>query len=471
MRMTPSFAEHLPRQLPTTATRPPMPRDLLTLSLRLRGPLSALFAALLLLALAADGRASSRRHTAIVEAVANAAPAIVNIHGQKTVETADGIEGPRRVNGMGTGVVIDPRGYIVTNHHVIEGVRKIQVTLADDRTYVARLIARDPTTDLAIIKIKTPEPLPMVKIGTSSDLMPGEPVIAVGNAYGYHHTVTRGIISALSRTVEVTDTQQYHDLIQTDASINPGNSGGPLLNADGEMIGINVAVRVGAQGIGFAIPVDKAMSVAATLLSSERLAGVWCGLEGKTERRGDVPEYVVQRVAQGSPADRAGVKTGDVVAQIGSTSVERQLDVERALLGKTAGVDLPIVVRRNSDRHQLQVALAAASPRQRTSSIDDDAWQVLGIRVNPVPVDHIKAVDSRYNGGLRVTAVRHDGLAAKNGIRTNDIIVGLHIWETISLDNLDYVLNRADLSNEATIRFYFVRDAETRVGELPLVRR
>ena len=197
---------------------------------------------------------------------------MVNIRGEKTVgpggATATGGENAHRVNGMGTGVVIDPRGYILTNYHVVEGVREIQVTLSDESRFVATLVARDLETDLAVIKIAAPDKLPVITAGTSSDLMAGESVIAVGNAYGYENTVTRGIISALHRAVQVSDAQYYDDLIQTDASINPGNSGGPLLNIDGEMIGINVAVRAGAQGIGFAIPVDKVMNVAATLLGS-----------------------------------------------------------------------------------------------------------------------------------------------------------------------------------------------------------
>ncbi|HWC91263.1 MAG TPA: trypsin-like peptidase domain-containing protein, partial [Pirellulales bacterium] len=172
------------------------------------------------------------RRTAIVEVVEQARSAIVNIHGEKTVDATDAHngEGKRRVNGMGTGVIIDQRGYIITNHHVVDGVRKIMVTTADGENYVARLVSHDPKTDLAIIKIDGDSDFQVIRIGTSADLMSGETVIAVGNAFGYEHTVTRGIISALHRTVQVSDAQNYEDLIQTDASINPGNSGGPLLN-------------------------------------------------------------------------------------------------------------------------------------------------------------------------------------------------------------------------------------------------
>ncbi|MEQ8836721.1 MAG: trypsin-like peptidase domain-containing protein, partial [Lacipirellulaceae bacterium] len=184
------------------------------------------------------------RLTPVVRAVRQASPSVVNIQGQKSVGDSTGI-GTRQVNGMGTGVVIDPRGYILTNHHVVDGVRQINVTLSTGQSYIAQVIAHDRETDLAVIRIRTPKPLPIINIGTSSDLLTGESVVAVGNAFGYENTVTTGIISALHRNVQVNETQKYLDLIQTDASINPGNSGGPLLNVDGEMIGVNVAVRAG----------------------------------------------------------------------------------------------------------------------------------------------------------------------------------------------------------------------------------
>ena len=216
---------------------------------------------------------SPDRLTPIVRAVRDASPAVVNIQGQKSIaeKVNSNSNATRQVNGMGTGVVIDPRGYVLTNYHVVNGVRRINVTLHTGQTYVAKVVARDTETDLAIIHIRTPGPLPVINLGTSQDLMAGETVIAVGNAFGYENTVTVGVISALHRNVQVNETQQYLDLVQTDASINPGNSGGPLLNIDGEMIGVNVAVRAGAQGIGFAIPIDKALDVATQLLSIENL--------------------------------------------------------------------------------------------------------------------------------------------------------------------------------------------------------
>jgi serine protease Do len=278
--------------------------------------------------------ASETRRTAVVKAVQSAGPCVVNIQGEKTVPDESGIgntANSRHVNGMGSGVIIDARGYIITNHHVVDGVSEIQTTLSDGQMYVAKLVARDPTTDLAVIKVDAGRPLPVMELGTSSDLMAGESVIAVGNPFGYQNSVTRGIISALHRPVQISDDQRYEDLIQTDASINPGNSGGPLLNIDGQMIGINVAVRANAQGIGFAIPIDDAMRIATEMLSARRLSGIWHGLQWRGEPTISEPGVKVAAAESKSPAERAGFLEGDVVVAVGETTVRRPLDFERSL--------------------------------------------------------------------------------------------------------------------------------------------
>ena len=177
-----------------------------------------------------------------------------------------------RVSGMGTGVILDGRGYILTNHHVVDKVQGIEVHLADGTSYPARVVQHDEEMDLAMLKVDAGRPLPAIAIGTSADLMVGETVITIGNAFGYENTVSVGIVSALKRNVTLSDEQVYRNLIQTDACINPGNSGGPLINIDGELIGINVAVRAGAQGIGFALPIDDVKRVAAEMMSTRRLA-------------------------------------------------------------------------------------------------------------------------------------------------------------------------------------------------------
>lgn len=432
-----------------------------------------------LIALSQAVIASTLRNSAIVRAVANARPSVVNIHGHKTITTTSGgysqQDAPRKVNGMGTGVVIDERGYIITNHHVVDGVREIKVNLADGKSYIARLVAHDPQTDLAVIKIPVRQQMPLIKIGTSRDLMVGEEVIAVGNAYGYEHTVTRGIISALHRTVQVTDSQQYFDLIQADASINPGNSGGPLLNIDGEMIGINVAVRVGAQGIGFAIPVDRAMEVAARLLSAERVGGVWHGIVPGDATQ-DASGVLAQSVQQGSPAALAGITPGDRITRVNSMSIERPLDLERAMLGLQPGQEVSFQVVRQDQPQQVRVQLAAANASVVAASVGQPdvfskAWESFGMRLEQLPQGSAAFSHPQFRGGLRVTEVRQGGPAAREGVMPGDVLVGMHEWVTASPDDLDYVFRSSKVAQSTAVKFYIIRGSDTLFGHLPVAWR
>src|ERR1019366_4633374 len=204
------------------------------------------------------------------------------------------------MNGMGTGIIIDPRGYIVTNQHVVDDVSALRIRLADGASLSAVVIARHPELDLAIIKIEATSPLPVMPIGTATDLMVGETVIAVGNAYGYEHTVSVGVVSAIKRDVSLNESMAYKSLIQTDASINPGNSGGPLVNINGELVGVNVAIRAGAQGIGIAIPVDHMVKSVSQMLKARRRSATYDGLSChdvlQTSGDGLVRKVIVDRV-------------------------------------------------------------------------------------------------------------------------------------------------------------------------------
>jgi serine protease Do len=407
--------------------------------------------------------------TPIVRAVQNARPSVVNIRGEKTIAASktDPSAASRRVNGMGTGVVIDPRGYIVTNYHVVEGVREIRVTLADKRRFMAKLIARDMETDLAIIKIDVDEKLPVITFGTSDDLMPGETVAAVGNAYGYEHTVTRGIISALHRGVPVNDAQFYNDLIQTDAAINPGNSGGPLLNIDGEMIGINVAVRAGAQSIGFAIPVNEAMEVAAELLASHVSKSTWHGVvptdDGNTKSTG----MAVASVDKKSPADRCGLRSGDRITAVEGNEIKGSLGFQRTMLGRKAGQSVELDVHRAGQ--PLKVSMTLVSMPKKASRPADPVWQALGLRLKALPDSQFhQRYETRYRGGLSVVDVRSSSAAASQGIRRGDVLVGMHVWETVSLDNVDYIINRPDFNKLNPLKFFILRGKETLYGYLPV---
>jgi serine protease Do len=417
---------------------------------------------------------SELRNSPIVKAVSAAAPSVVNIHGRKTVRAENaslGNDSVRQVNGMGTGIVIDPRGYIITNFHVVEGVSNIQVTLHDERAVIARLVAHDPKTDLAIIKIESKDALAVIRFGTSCDLMRGEPVIAVGNAYGYEHTVTRGIISALHRSVQVSDEQKYNDLIQTDASINPGNSGGPLMNIDGEVIGINVAVRVGAQGIGFAIPIDEALDVAARLMSIERLDQTTHGIVGKTVCEPKQRSFVVTSLKANSLAAKTSLAVGDTITRIGDHKIERALDVELALLGKKPDEEIAVEVLRDGQPSPATLALARVNRSPLKPALADRMWTTIGLRLAPMDETVFKEMNTRYRGGLQVISVRPEGPAAQQGIRRGDVLVGMHVWETISLENLAYILDREDLAKLDPIVFYIVRGSDTLYGHLRLAGR
>ena len=413
---------------------------------------------------------SDQRMTPIVKAAQRAKASVVSIRGEKTVlpgpQTAAS-DPPRRVNGMGTGVVIDPRGYILTNYHVVDGVHEIQVTTAEDKKYVAGLLARDPETDLAVIKINPVKKMDVIALGTSSDLMQGETVVAVGNAFGYDFTVTRGIVSALHRAVQINDAQYYDDLIQTDAPINPGNSGGPLLNIDGEMIGVNVAVRAGAQGIGFAIPVDKAMNIAATLLASSG-ARSWHGLVAAPDAPASLSGMKIAAIDKKSPAAEAGLKEGDVVTAVGETEVHRALDFQRQMLDRKAGDKVDVTVQRDGKPLDLSIVLGEIPDASRTATTG--AWEALGLELRAMPATDFKQKfrTTRYRGGLVVVDVRSSSPAAEQGIRSGDVLVGKHIWETVSLDNVAYILKRPDFNSITPVKFFILRGSETLYGFMPV---
>src|SRR3954468_11728136 len=422
---------------------------------------------------------SAQRMTPIVVAVKNARISVVSIRGQKTITepaepgSTQKAEAPRQVNGMGTGTIIDERGYILTNYHVVSDVRRIEVTLDDNRGFTAELVAYDAAADLAIIKIPAAKPLRTIKLGTSSDLMVGESVIALGNAFGYEQTVTRGVVSALGRDVQVSDTQSYDRLIQTDASINPGNSGGPLLNIDGEMIGVNVAVRAGAQGIGFAIPIDDALAVASRLLNVQRLRNKYHGL---TTQPNDDGPLVVTKVDENSPAKRIGIQPGDQIARIGQSPVYRPLDLERAFLDRAAGEPVTLEVRRGTETFNLELALADSQTRILGTAPGREAgssrmWNVLGLNLSPEPSSTFEHRNSRYRGGMHVDGVRPNSPASEEGILPGDILVGMLTWETASPQDIQYIISRPNLNQMGKLKFYVLRGQSTLTGDLELASK
>ena len=408
---------------------------------------------------------SSSRITPLVKAVANARPAVVNLRGKKTLRTNSNAGTPtqavRQVNGMGTGVIIDPSGYILTNFHVVEDVQRIQVTLASGDTKVGRLIAHDNKTDLALIKIETEQLLPTIPLGTSTDVILAETVAALGNAYGYEDTVTRGIISEIGRTVQVSDDQIYHNLLQTDASINPGNSGGPLINLDGEMIGINVAVRVGAQGIAFAIPVNDAMEVAAGFLNQITEGELNHGIVARTVYRDNLPSTRIQSIQDLSPADRAGLKYGDVVKEVNGKPCRRAVDLHRFMLDRDPDEKLNLKIERDNETQTIALQLG-----DNKAKGDRTIWNKFGIRVTPVGREVIGTQHANYSRGLRIDQVRPGGPADEEGLQRGDVLVTMDGWKTESIENLKYVLKQENVLQGSETIFYIIRDGEPFYGNV-----
>lgn len=413
---------------------------------------------------------SASRYSPIVLAVQKAAPSVVNISGKKTTSksTFPGQREASQVNGMGTGLIIDSSGYILTNYHVIAGINNIQVKLNPLATHPknrhsAKLVGFNEQIDLAIIKINSDTEFQVMSIATSSDLMLGETVIAIGNAYGYEDTITRGIISALHRRVEINTDQYYDDLIQTDASINPGNSGGPLINIQGDAVGVNVAVRVGAQAIGFAIPMDRAMTIAKEILMDRSQQRLDVGLELSVSFRQRSPRVTIADVGRNSLASKAGLKKDDVITHVNGDSIGWPVFVYQHLLRSQQGDKLEVTVERTGASRTIYLSMQDIIPADDV--LATRAWEEIGIRVVPI---NFKAANKQnnYRGGLKITEVKGSSPATKQGLRTGDILLGLHKWETVTFENLNYVLNTEMFQTKKPMPFYIYRDDDFLYGAL-----
>jgi serine protease Do len=400
---------------------------------------------LLLLALAAgapgagarEGGDPFLRRTPVVRAVEKVGPAVVNI---TTLRHAAGrpfapVTGdpffdrffedffePRRTQrsqSLGSGVVIDAERHVLTNEHVVARADAIRVTLGDGRELEAVLLGADPNHDLAVLGIRTDEAVPWVAPGSSADLMVGEPVIAIGNPFGLSNTVTTGVISAVNRSFR-SDGRIFHGFLQTDASINPGNSGGPLLNANGELIGVNTAIYGGAQGIGFAIPIDAARRVVRELLAHGEVAPVWLGLDVQDldRRLAEVMRLpqglagaVVSRVREEGPAAAAGVRRGDVVVTTDGTPVRSAREYYDLLERSTDGQRLQLGLRREAGT--LEVSVRAE--RIPDAELDALAERLLGLSLEP-----------DGGPGLAVARVRAGSQSARIGLQAGDRVLALN---------------------------------------------
>ena len=330
---------------------------------------------------------------------------------------------------VGSGFVIEKEGFIVTNNHVVENADQIKVRLTDDREFDAKIIGRDPKTDLALIKIDDGKDLSPLKMGDSEKLEVGSWVLAVGSPFGLEQTVTAGIVSAKGRFIGA---GPYDDFIQTDASINPGNSGGPLLNMNGEVIGINTAIIAQGQGIGFAIPVNLAQNIIAQLKEHGSVTRGWMGV-GIQDLTPELAQYyglnkdqkgvLVTQVFPGDPAEKAGIKVKDVIIAVDGKPVGTGRELSSAVAGMAVGKEVPVKILREGKEQTAKVQLAERKDTEQAAKGQAPETEEFGIRaadLNPETARRF-GIDENEKGVL-VAAVKPGSKADQAGLQQGDIV-------------------------------------------------
>ncbi len=394
------------------------------------------------------------RSTAIVEAASQVAPAVVSVNVLRTeqVQTRsffDPFSMPRtrRSRGLGSGFIISEQGVILTNDHVIQGAERIMVTLPDGRDFEAELVGTDQLTDVAVLRIRG-DRLPVARLGTSEGILIGEWALAIGNPFGNlfsnsEPTVTAGVVSATGRHIIPGDDDRvvYLGMIQTDASINPGNSGGPLVNSAGEVIGVNSSIfsrSGGSEGLGFAIPIDRAMRVAEQLLSGGELKRAWLGFEvdaGAEDIWGRTQGVVVASVSPGSPAARARLALGDGIVSVNGQPLHTPLDLASVLLDMRAGESMALGVEGRP------TALTVVSEEVPSMSAD---------RVTALEQMELVTVTPRirsernlgYDTGALILSIQSE-LAGRIGFRAGDVILQIDRTRITSAEQAAEIFRRA----------------------------
>lgn len=392
--------------------------------------------------------ARSNRESPVVKAVRRVGPAVVNISSEypdrnqsnpfgdsalapffdsffKDFFDPHAQQRPER-SALGSGVIIDGRrGLIITNAHVISNASVIKIVLQDEREFEAQVVGADPDFDLAVLRINSDDNLPAVSMGTSDDLMIGETVIAIGNPFGFSNTVTTGVVSSLSRSVR-TDDRVFHEFIQIDASINPGNSGGPLLNIDGELIGINTAIFASAQGIGFAIPISKARKIISDLIEYGQVIQPWIGItvqdiDPRLARYLNVPSNrgaIIKMVDSEAPAQYSGLREKDIIISVDNRNIISADDYYTAVRAFSPDDKFKIRYWRNGKAAEA-VINAKPYPMERAPQL---AFRLLGIKTADLSEANRRHYQIRTENGVVITEIRPDAYLAQIGARPGDII-------------------------------------------------
>jgi serine protease Do len=349
---------------------------------------------------------------------------------------------------LGSGFIIDEDGYILTNNHVVEGADEIKVKLSDKHEFDAKVVGRDQKTDIALIKIKSGQGLPIAKLGDSDKLEVGEWVMAIGNPFGLEQTVTVGIVSAKGRVI---GSGPYDDFIQTDASINPGNSGGPLINVKGEVVGINAAIIAGGQGIGFAIPINMAKSVIAQLKDKGKVTRGWLGVVvqavtpdlaksfGLKEGKG----ALVAEATKGGPAEEAGIEQGDVIVEFDGKEISEMNTLPRLVAETPVGKKVKVVVLRNGAKKELTVKIGELSEEKEQEIAAEKEADNLGLVVSELTPEIADHLNVPAGSGVVVTDVVSGSSADEGGIRRGDIIKEVNRQPVKNMKGYNQVMKKA----------------------------
>ena len=379
--------------------------------------------------------------------------------------------------GLGSGVIIDPEGYILTNQHVVEGADKITVKLPDGRDFKGEIKGQDPRSDLAVIKINARN-LPVASLGESDNLKIGQWVVAIGNPFGFaltnpEPTVTVGVISALHRSLgrALSSDRDYNDLIQTDAAINPGNSGGPLVNLKGEIVGMNVAIfstTGGYQGVGFAIPINNAKRIISRLIEGKKILYGWLGVSAQdlTEDLAkhfgllDKNGVLVGQVFEGSPAQKSGVKDGDIIKQFDGKTINNAKELVGVVGQTEVGRKVKVLIIRDKKELALEVEVGERPQNLEEagfSTTEEKAKNWRGLTVEDLTSGNAKRLRVKEETGVVVVDVEPNTSADEAGIVPGDIIIGINKQNIKNISDYNKIIQ--GLKGDAlvkTLRGYFL---------------
>lgn len=407
----------------------------------------------------------------------NAGPAVVNISTEREVESPvmdmfnfPGMErffeqfgdpfgnmrpeqpAPKRKSkALGSGFIISSDGYIVTNNHVVAGADKVTVKFNGDKSagLPAKIMGTDEETDIALLKVESPEKLPVLKFGDSDAMEVGDWVVAIGNPFGLSNTVTAGILSAKGRDIH---SGPFDNFLQTDASINPGNSGGPLINREGEVIGINTAISANGQGIGFAIPSNLASKVINDLREGKKVSRGWLGVtiqdvnENMAKALGlkKASGALIGSVLPGEPAEKAGLRAGDVIIRVGDRDIDSASSLTRSVANFKPGTNIDVVVLRDGKEMKVTVKLGERASHT-TASKDSERSEgtELGVNVKPLTPEDARAL--KLSGdvkGLLVVDVKDGSAAAEGGLRSGDVILSVNLKPVSRTEELSSIVRK-----------------------------